>query len=135
MAKGVRKIESKQAKGHFIAGHDSEFAREKKTNRECLMPACHVCSHCGFLNFKEIIEVMLVLRVKRKIEWKTSLRYDFFFFFALGEEILAARKECEGKRELNNDRARTWSCLVWLFSLLFLVFACICKSLKLRLRG
>lgn len=31
----------------------------------------------------------------------------FFFFFALGEEILAARKECEGKRELNNDRART----------------------------
>ena len=34
MAKGVRKIESKQAKGNFIAGHDSEFAREKKTNKE-----------------------------------------------------------------------------------------------------
>lgn len=52
---------------------------------------------------------MLVLRVKRKIKWKTSLRYEllFYFFFALGEEILAARKECEGKRELKNDRART----------------------------
>ena len=80
MAKGVRKIESKQAKEHFIAGHDSELAREKKTNRECLMPACHVCSRCGFLNFKAIIEVMLVLRVKRKIKWKTSLRYEFYFF-------------------------------------------------------
>jgi hypothetical protein len=40
-------MESKQGKGQFNAGWDSEYARKKKTNRECLMSACHESSFGG----------------------------------------------------------------------------------------
>lgn len=117
--------QSKQRGNSMLAGTVSVRKKENKQGvPNVSLPRVFLCR---YLNFKAITEVKMVWRVKRKMKWETSLIIWCFFFL---ERFEVQERDERRKRELNNDRVRTWYDIS---HVLFLVFAYVTWEFEVKI--